>query len=43
MTILPPGKVEIKRNTKAKEKRDNAISKATNKSKKSQAIAFEQS
>ena len=43
MTILPPGKVEIKRNTKGKEKRDHAISKATNKSKKSQAIAFEQS
>ena len=42
MTILPPGKVEIKRNLKAKEKRENALSKATNKSKKSRVIGFEQ-
>lgn len=42
MTILPPGKVEIKRNLKALEKRENVISKVSNKSKKSQAVAFEQ-
>jgi len=29
MTILPPGKVEIKRNLKAKEKKENAISKVS--------------
>ena len=42
MTILPPGKVEIKRNLKAKEKKEIAISKVSRQSKKFQANAFEQ-
>jgi hypothetical protein len=34
MTILPPEKVEIKRNLKAKDKRENVLTKVTNKARR---------